>query len=144
MDKHTMMENLARKLNEKDSFNGAWLYAEKGEIVSKGVLGFRNPEDTLPIAEDTIFQLASVTKQFTAAAVMLVRREGLLDFGDEITKFFPELTAYKGVTVRHLLTHTSGIPDYFDDADWFIRIWKEEKRVPGNDEILRFLCETSL
>ena len=142
MDKHTMMENLARKLNEKDSFNGAWLYAEKGEIVSKGVLGFRDPEDTLPIAEDTIFQLASVTKQFTAAAVMLVRREGLLDFGDEITKFFPELTAYKGVTVRHLLTHTSGIPDYFDDADWFIRIWKEEKRVPGNDEILRFLCET--
>ena len=142
MDKHTMMENLARKLNEKDSFNGAWLYAENGEIVSKGVLGFRDPEDTLPIAEDTIFQLASVTKQFTAAAVMLVRREGLLDFGDEITKFFPELTAYKGVTVRHLLTHTSGIPDYFDDADWFIRIWKEEKRVPGNDEILRFLCET--
>ena len=142
MDKHTMMENLARKLNEKDSFNGAWLYAEKGEIVSKGVLGFRDPEDTLPITEDTIFQLASVTKQFTAAAVMLVRREGLLDFGDEITKFFPELTAYKGVTVRHLLTHTSGIPDYFDDADWFIRIWKEEKRVPGNDEILRFLCET--
>ena len=142
MDKHTMMENLARKLKEKDSFNGAWLYAEKGEIVSKGVLGFRDPEDTLPIAEDTIFQLASVTKQFTAAAVMLVRREGLLDFGDEITKFFPELTAYKGVTVRHLLTHTSGIPDYFDDADWFIRIWKKEKRVPGNDEILRFLCET--
>ena len=142
MDKHTMMENLARKLNEKDSFNGVWLYAEKGEIVSKGVLGFRDPEDTLPIAEDTIFQLASVTKQFTAAAVMLVRREGLLDFGDEITKFFPELTAYKGVTVRHLLTHTSGIPDYFDDADWFIKIWKEEKRVPGNDEILRFLRET--
>ena len=142
MDKHAMMENLARELKEKDSFNGAWLYAENGEIVSKGVLGFRDPEDTLPIAEDTIFQLASVTKQFTAAAVMLVRREGLLDFGDEITKFFPELTAYKGVTVRHLLTHTSGIPDYFDDADWFIRIWKEEKRVPGNDEILRFLCET--
>ena len=142
MDKHAMMENLARELKEKDSFNGAWLYAENGEIVSKGVLGFRDPEDTLPIAEDTIFQLASVTKQFTAAAVMLVRREGLLDFGDEITKFFPELTAYKGVTVRHLLNHTSGIPDYFDDADWFIRIWKEEKRVPGNDEILRFLCET--
>ena len=64
MDKHTMMENLARELNEKDGFNGAWLYAEKGEIVSKGVLGFRDPEDTLPIREDTIFQLASVSKTF--------------------------------------------------------------------------------
>ncbi len=142
MDKNSVMHELARELNEKDSFNGAWLYAENGEIVSKGVLGFRDPEDTLPITEDTIFQLASVTKQFTATAVMLLMRQGLLSPEDEITNFFPELTVYKGVTVRHLLTHTSGIPDYFDDADWFIKIWKEEKRVPGNDEILRFLCET--
>ena len=136
-----MMENLARESYEKGGFNGAWLYAEKGEIVSKGALGFRDPEDTLPITEDTIFQLASVTKQFTAAAVMLARREGLLELDDEITKYFPEIP-YPDVTIRHLLTHTSGIPDYFDDADWFIKIWKEEKRVPGNDEILRFLCET--
>ena len=141
MDKHTMMENMARESYEKGGFNGAWLYAEKGEIVSKGALGFRDPEDTLPITEDTIFQLASVTKQFTAAAVMLARREGLLELDDEITKYFPEIP-YPDVTIRHLLTHTSGIPDYFDDADWFIKIWKEEKRVPGNDEILRFLCET--
>ncbi len=141
MDKNTWMWKIARELDEKDSFNGAWLYAEKGEIVSKGALGFRDPENTLPITEDTVFQLASVTKQFTAAAVMLLMRQGLLSLEDEITKFFPEVP-YPGVTVRHLLTHTSGIPDYFDDADWFIRIWEEEKRVPGNDEILRFLRET--
>ena len=141
MDKKTAMENLARALQEKDGFNGAWLYAEKGEIVSKGALGFRDPEERLPITEDTIFQLASVSKTFTAAAVMLLMRQGLLCPEDEITKFFPEIPC-PGVTVRHLLTHTSGVPDYFDDADWFINIWKEEKRVPGNDEILRFLCET--
>ena len=136
-----MMENIARESHEKGGFNGAWLYAEQGEIVSKGVLGFRDPEGTLPITEDTVFQLASVSKQFTATAVMLLVREGKLSLEDEITKFFPEIP-YPGVTIRHLLNHTSGIPDYFDDADWFIRIWKEEKRVPGNDEILRFLCET--
>ena len=141
MDKNTMIHNLARELNKKDGFNGAWLYAEKGEIVSKGVLGFRDPENTLPITEDTIFQLASVSKTFTSAAVMLLVREGTLHLEDEIVKFFPEIP-YPGVTIRHLLTHTSGIPDYFDDGDWFIRIWKEEKRVPGNDEILRFLRET--
>ena len=77
MDKNTMIQNLARELNKKDSFNGAWLYAEKGEIVSKGVLGFRDPEDTLPITEDSIFQLASVSKTFTSAAVMLLMRQGL-------------------------------------------------------------------
>ena len=141
MDKHNLMKELAGALNEKDCFNGAWLYAEKGEIVSKGALGFRDPEDKQPLTEDSIFQLASVTKQFTAAAVMLARREGLLELDDEITKYFPEIP-YPDVTIRHLLTHTSGIPDYFDDADWFIKIWKEEKRVPGNDEILRFLRET--
>ncbi len=142
MDKNTMIHNLARELNKKDGFNGAWLYAEKGEIVSKGVLGFRDPENTLPITEDTIFQLASVTKQFTASAVMLLVREGKLDLEDEITKFFPDIP-YPGVTVRHLLNHTSGVPDYFDDKEWFVRIWKEEDRVPGNDERLRFLRETN-
>ena len=142
MDKKTLMGNLAQALQEKDCFNGAWLYAEKGEIVSKGAIGFRDPGDTLPITEDTIFQLASVSKTFTGAATLLVVRQGKLSLEDRITKYFPELTAYEGVTVRHLLNHTSGIPDYFDDADWFIDLWKEEKRVPGNDEILRFLQET--
>ncbi len=142
MDKHEMMQALAQTLQEKDVFNGAWLYAEKGEIVSKGALGFRDAEDKLPITEDTIFQLASISKTFTGTAVMLLVRQGKLSLEDRITKYFPELTAYEGVTVRHLLNHTSGIPDYFDDADWFIDIWKEEKRVPGNDEIVRFLRET--
>ena len=141
MDKNTAMEDLALTMQEKDGFNGAWLYAEKGEIISKGALGFRDPENTMPITEDTIFQLASVSKTFTAAAVMLLMRQGILSRDDEITKFFPEIP-YQGVTVRHLLNHTSGIPDYFDDADWFIKIWEEEKRVPGNDEILRFIQET--
>ena len=142
MDKKTLMENLAQALQEKDCFNGAWLYAEKGEIVSKGAIGFRDPGDTLPITEDTIFQLASISKTFTGAATLLVVRQGKLSLEDRITKYFPELTAYEGVTVRHLLNHTSGIPDYFDDADWFIDLWKKEQRVPGNDEILRFLQET--
>ena len=74
MDKNTKMQKLARELYEKDGFNGAWLYAEKGEIVSKGVLGFRDPEDTLPITEDSIFQLASVSNM-TAADVNVLLTE---------------------------------------------------------------------
>ena len=144
MDKHEIMQTLNRVAYEKGGSNGAWLYAEKGEIVSKGVVGFRDPAGTVPLTEDTIFQLASVSKQFTATAVMLAVRQGLLALDDKITKFFPELTAYEGVTVRHLLSHTGGVPDYFDDEDWFIDLWKKENRVPGNDEILNFLCETKL
>ena len=144
MDKKTRMEELAREALKKGGFNGAWLYAENGQIVSKGALGFCDPQEKQPIAEDTIFQLASVSKQFTAAAVMLTVRRGLLGLEDKILKYFPELTAYENVTVRQLLTHTGGVPDYFGDADWFIRIWKEERRVPGNGEVPRFLCETKL
>ena len=74
MKKKTMMEKLAREAYEKGSFNGVWLYAENGKIVQ----------------EDTIFEMASVTKMFTATAVMLLVREGKLGLDDEYVKYFPE------------------------------------------------------
>ena len=58
MDKKTAMENLARKAHEKGVFNGTWLYAENGQIISKGAFGFRDAEDKLPMQEDSIFEMA--------------------------------------------------------------------------------------
>ena len=141
MEKKTMMENLIREAHEKGLFNGTWLYAEHGEIVSKGAVGFRDAEDKLPMQEDSIFDLASVSKQFTAAAIMLLVQKGLMGLEDEITKYFPGLS-YPGVTVRHLLTHTGGVPDYFDDINYLHRIWEEEHRIPDNRDVLRFLSES--
>ena len=66
MDKKVMLESLIRDAYEKGVFNGTWLYAENGEIVSKGAMGYRDPYDKLPMREDSIFELASITKQFTA------------------------------------------------------------------------------
>lgn len=142
MDKKTAMENLARKAHEKGVFNGTWLYAENGQIISKGALGFRDAEDKLPMQEDSIFEMASITKQFTAAAVMLLVREGKLRLDDEYTKFFPEYP-YQGVTIRHLLTHTSGMPDDFYTSDWVVPVLEKENRIPACSEILRFICESS-
>ena len=71
MDKKTMMEKLARDAYEKGSFNGTWLYAENGVIVSKGAFGFRDAENKLPMKEDTIFEMASVTKMFTTAVMRI-------------------------------------------------------------------------
>ena len=141
MDKKTAMENLARKAHEKGVFNGTWLYAENGQIISKGAFGFRDAEDKLPMQEDSIFEMASITKQFTAAAVMLLVRAGKLRLDDEYTKFFPEYP-YQGVTIRHLLTHTSGMPDDFETADWVAPILEKENRIPACSEILRFICES--
>ena len=142
MDKKTTMENLVREAYEKGVFNGTWLYAENGEIISKGALGFRDAEDTLPMQEDSIFEMASITKQFTAAAVMLLVREGKLRLDDEYTNLFPEYP-YQGVTIRHLLTHTSGMPDDFYTSDWVVPVLEKENRIPACSEILRFICESS-
>ena len=88
--------------------------------------------------EDSVFDIGSVSKQFTAAAILLLRREELLDLEDEITKFFPEIP-FRGITVRHLLTHTSGLPDCFA---WIIQTAKAEHTIPDNGIVLRFLTES--
>ncbi len=141
MDTKTIMENLAREAYERGVFNGLWLYAENGEIVSKGAYGFRDTEDKLPMQEDSIFQLASITKQFTATAVMLLLRQGLLRLDDKVTKYCPELTAYPEATIRHLLTHTSGMPD-IDETEWLNQLWLKEKKIYPNSIILRYLTES--
>lgn len=140
MDKKNMMEKLVQEAYEKGAFNGTWLYAEKGKIISKGAIGFRDVEDKLPMREDSVFQLASITKQFTAAAVLLLVREERLSLEDELTKYYPELP-YPGVTIRHLLTHTGGIPETYDEDNWIVRKWKKDKKVPGSDAVIHFLSE---
>ena len=137
MDKKIMMEELVREAHEKGVFTGTWLLAEDGDIVAKGAVGFRDAEDRLPMREDSIFDIGSVSKQFTAAAVMLLRREGKLGLEDEITKFFPQIP-YAGITIRHLLTHTSGLPDHLA---WVVDTAKKENAIPGNDAVLRYLTE---
>ncbi len=137
MDKKAMMESLVREAHEKGLFTGTWLYAENGIIVGKGAVGRRDPGNALPMREDCVFDLASVSKNFTATAVLLLRKRGLLRLEDEITKFFPEIP-YRGVTVRHLLNHTGGLPDYMD---WIAGTAEKEHTIPGNEIIVRFLLE---
>ena len=141
MEKKESMEELARKAYEKGGFNGVWLYAENGEIVSKGAYGWVDAENTIPMREDTIFEMASITKMFTATAIMLLVREGKLSVDDEYVKYFPEFP-YEGVTIKHLLTHTSGMPEDLGTDDWVEPIWENEHRIPPCSEIIRFLIDS--
>jgi len=91
----------------------AVLVLEKGRVVFERGYGVADLRTMRPIDELTNFRLASVTKQFTAAAVCLCVRDGRLRFDDRLTSVFPEFPAYgRDITVRHLLQHTSGLPDY--------------------------------
>jgi CubicO group peptidase (beta-lactamase class C family) len=91
---------------------------QDGKVVKAAGYGYANLELKVPVTADTVFQLGSVGKTFTAGAVMLLARDGKIGLEDPVRKyldFAPE--AWKDVTVRHLLTHTSGIPDYTGIVD---------------------------
>ncbi|MFZ0280563.1 MAG: serine hydrolase [Bacteroidales bacterium] len=82
-----------------------------GEVQFKQIYGSANLDYRIPITDSTVFNLASVSKQFTAFLVLLLEKEGILSLDDEIQKYIPELKNYGyPITIRHLLHHTSGIP----------------------------------
>jgi D-alanyl-D-alanine carboxypeptidase len=82
-----------------------------GRIVHQRGYGLANVQDSVAVTPDTRFELASITKQFTAAAVMLLVQEGRIDLDTSITRYLPEApSAWQPITVRHLMTHTSGLP----------------------------------
>ncbi|HSK71820.1 MAG TPA: serine hydrolase [Pyrinomonadaceae bacterium] len=102
-----------------DGFSGSILIARNGQpIVSKGY-GMANVEHAVPNAPQTVFRLASITKQFTAMAIVMLQERGKLNVGDSICKYFSDCpAAWQSVTVKHLLTHTSGVPSYTSFPDF--------------------------
>src|SRR5262245_15779675 len=86
--------------------------AREGKLLKARGYGVANVEHDVPVTPDTVFELASVTKQFTATAIMLLVQEGKLQLDDPITSHLPPAPeTWKPITVRHLLTHTAGFPD---------------------------------
>lgn len=91
------------------------LVVRNGIPVIRRSWGMSSLEDNVAATPETNFRLASVTKQFTAAAILLLAEDGRLSLDDRVRKWFPSLpTAIESVTITHLLTHTSGIVDYED------------------------------
>ena len=99
-----------------------------GRVIAAKGYGEANVEHHVPVTAQTVFQSGSVGKQFTSAAIMLLVEDGKIALTDSITKFFPNAPAtWRGITVRHLLSHTSGIPDYTTDAMDYRRDYTEDE-----------------
>lgn len=113
------------RLEQAGKFNGAVLIAHKGEIVFERCVGIAD-ETGRPITAATSFNLASVSKQFTAFAILLLAHEGKLSRNDLLTKHIPEFRSADGITIDHLLSHTSGLPDYALDHGLTERLEKEQ------------------
>ena len=100
-------------------FSGSILVARNGQpVVSKG-FGMANVELAVPNTPQTVFRLGSVTKQFTAMAIMILQERGKLRVSDPACQYLTDCpAAWQPLTIRHLLTHTSGIPNYTNFPDF--------------------------
>jgi CubicO group peptidase (beta-lactamase class C family) len=92
-----------------------------GKVIYRKAIGMADLELDVPLSPDSVFRLGSVTKQFTAVAILMLAEEGKLSLSDPITKFLPDYpTQGHVITVEHLLTHTSGIQSYTAMPGWMV------------------------
>ena len=133
--KAKIIDSIFSILQTKTGFNGCVLYAEKGRLVFKKAYGYDNFQTKQRLTVNSAFQLASVSKQFTAMAIMILKENGLLNYDDSIRKYIPELP-YTGITIRNLLNHRSGLPDYMHFSDNF---W-DQTRPLSNEDMIRIMA----
>ncbi|MFM7327754.1 MAG: serine hydrolase domain-containing protein [Bacteroidota bacterium] len=100
-------------LNQLHEFNGTYLLAKDGKQLFRKSIGFSDSTMKENLARNSAFNLASVSKNFTAALVMMMKDDGKLSFDDAVVRFIPEFP-YPTITIRHLLNHTHGMIEYFD------------------------------
>ncbi len=130
------IDALFAPLTTGDSPGAAVMVVRNDEVLYAAGYGYANLERREPITPQTSFRLASVSKQLTAMAVMMLAEHGELDYDDPVVKFLPELERFgKTITLRHLLTHTSGLPDYYD-------VLEEEtlEGMPDTEQAMLFLA----
>lgn len=127
----------------RGGFNGNALVAQKGVVLYKLSTGFghfeRGGKDSL--VEDSKFQLASLSKTFTAVSILKLQETGRIAFEDTIQKFYPDFP-YHGITIQNLLSHRSGLPNYqyaFDDS-MKVNFYKREKPYPTNATIMHWFA----
>lgn len=132
---HTQqLDSIFSMLHAQHQFNGSVLIVEKGEAILDKGYGYRDEESKKLNDRNTVFELASCSKQFTAGAIVLLKRQGKLHYLDKLSKYIPELDFWDEVTIYDLLRHTSGIPDFIFDMP---ETWDKTK-IATNEDVIAF------
>ncbi len=131
------LESIFQNLRSTYGFNGVVLITEHNHVIYKKAFGYSDlaSRDSLKVSSQ--FQLASVSKQFTSMAIMMLKERGFLSYEDKVTRFYPKFP-YPNVTIRQLLTHRAGLADY----RWFIDpYWLNKDKPISNQEMMRMFSK---
>ena len=126
-NKEVKLSETMQTYHNYNMFDGAVLVAENGKIVYKGAFGLANREWNIPNTTDTKFMIGSVSKSLTATLMLIQVQKGLIDLNKTISDYLPEFKTKPAanVTIKQLLSHTSGIPNYDIIKDFFPRISRQ-------------------
>ncbi len=138
-EKIQKIDSLIKSLSAKGKFNGIILVAEKGKITYHKNNGLADESTKEVINENSIFNLASISKQFTAMGIMILMEKGKLQLDDPLTKYIPELSGYPIVTIKNLLNHTSGLPGYMK----FLAPLVDRSKKITNDDVIKLYSQHS-
>lgn len=118
-------------------FNGVLLVAHRGQIIYEGAVGMASGKRGDSLQTDALFELASVSKQFTAVAILQLMEAGKLSLSDSVQRFFPDFP-HPGITVHMLLAHRGGLSNYMYDAE---RLWPDQREYLDNHKLVQLLSE---
>ncbi|MEP7079805.1 MAG: serine hydrolase domain-containing protein, partial [Ginsengibacter sp.] len=116
-------------------FNGNVLVAKNGKTIYKKTFGYADFNLKEKLDNNSIFDIGSIAKEFTAVGILSLIDKGKLNYSDSLGKFFPQLP-YSNVTIRQLLTHTSGMPDGYDLVDKYF----DHNKIAENQDLLKLLA----
>jgi len=117
------IDSLVTTYFQNGVFNGTVLVAKKGEVIYKKAFGYADREWNIPVTLDTKFKIASLSKSFTALAVLQLVQEGKIKLNGTIKDYIPDYSGMLGdsITIHRMLTHTSGIPSNLDPKEELVK-----------------------
>jgi len=132
-------EELFEPVVRRFGLNGSVAVAWQGKVLYQHLQGYSDIHQRTPLTPNTLFQLASVSKMFTAMAVMMLQEEGKICYDSTVISYIPEFP-YHEVTIRHLLHHTSGLPKY----TFFVDHYWDKSQPLSNPDLIRIMKQEGL
>lgn len=133
------LDALLKRINKRHDFHGSLLVAKRGKILYSNQVGYKDFKKKELLDEKSVFQLASVSKQFTAAAIMILYEKHQIKLTDTVNRYFTGFP-YDNVTIEHLLNHTAGLPNYF----WLAEHKWNQQKAPTNAEMMSLLEDSNV